>query len=231
MLEEFSLFVKLNVGGRTFLTSKQTLRSKGTNFLSLLLDKEEDGSMTIEKDDQGCILVDRSGELFAVVLEYLRTGFVFFDKNKFSKTQVENEFDFYQIVLQTGALSEDQKVNNELWKAVEVGVQKIQNEVEEWFEPYKVPLMKKIVAAAESGQFLSTGNLEPITIDTNFSSLGEPEYLFLRIIEAYLHRELNLDAKVQFHTRERCTVGLNVSVRTSHWVPSCWLADYFDTNK
>lgn len=62
--------VKLNVGGRKFETTEATLASKGDNFLTALVTSQ----MPTLRDDTGRIFIDRSGALFEVLLEYLRTS-------------------------------------------------------------------------------------------------------------------------------------------------------------
>lgn len=61
--------VRLNVGGMLFQTTRETL-SGGSGFFASLLDFEGEGS----KDENGDIFIDRSGELFSVILQSLRTS-------------------------------------------------------------------------------------------------------------------------------------------------------------
>merc|ERR1711941_232834 len=60
--------VSLDVGGHKFTTSLQTLRSVPDTFLSSMFS----GRFALEKDDNGCYFVDRDGEHFRCVLNYLR---------------------------------------------------------------------------------------------------------------------------------------------------------------
>ena len=48
-----SQLVKLNVGVKKFVTTQQTLRSKGENFLTALLDNIASGKITCVYDEQG----------------------------------------------------------------------------------------------------------------------------------------------------------------------------------
>ena len=59
--------VKLNVGGRAFHTTKDTL-SLCSYFQPVL-----DGRLPHGKDDHGRLFIDRSPELFAILLQFLRT--------------------------------------------------------------------------------------------------------------------------------------------------------------
>ena len=64
--------VELEVGGRRFVTSVQTLRRvKGTYF-----DAYFSGRYAMELAEDGSVFIDRDGEAFGHLLEYLRTGMV-----------------------------------------------------------------------------------------------------------------------------------------------------------
>ena len=69
-------WVKLNVGGRPFLTSRSTLRTRAPeSMLSRMLVAEEEGAMRAGvRDADGAILLDRDPDYFAAILNYLRTG-------------------------------------------------------------------------------------------------------------------------------------------------------------
>jgi uncharacterized protein YbaR (Trm112 family) len=64
--------VRLNVGGKIYQTTSETLFSKGPNFFSAILNNE--GSISSTVDETGAIFVDRNGRLFEAILDYLRTG-------------------------------------------------------------------------------------------------------------------------------------------------------------
>ena len=63
-----SSIVHLNVGGRVFQTSRETLY--GSAFFTSLLEHDFDG----DKDPDGNIFVDRDPKLFQVILNSLRTA-------------------------------------------------------------------------------------------------------------------------------------------------------------
>ena len=67
--------VQLNVGGKAFHTTADTLSLCGY-FKPVL-----DGRLQHGKDDHGRMFIDRSPELFAILLQFLRTCHVLF-KNK-----------------------------------------------------------------------------------------------------------------------------------------------------
>eukprot|EP01123_Difflugia_compressa_P010457 TRINITY_DN382_c8_g1_i1.p1 TRINITY_DN382_c8_g1~~TRINITY_DN382_c8_g1_i1.p1 ORF type:complete len:219 (-),score=42.26 TRINITY_DN382_c8_g1_i1:10-666(-) len=69
-------FVRLNVGGMIYCTTRSTLCSgcgNGENFFTSLFRNMKTG-METTTDDQGNIFIDRNGFLFSFILEYLRNG-------------------------------------------------------------------------------------------------------------------------------------------------------------
>jgi BTB/POZ domain len=70
--------VRLNVGGRRFMTTKTTLELRGPNLLTKLLERDADGTLKSVRDEKGYLFIDRSPATFSLVLEYLRTGKLFF---------------------------------------------------------------------------------------------------------------------------------------------------------
>ena len=88
--------VKLNVGGVRYITSKSTLSKLGDNFLTRLLENDENGKLPCQRDDEGYIFIDRNGKLFGIILDFLRVGRLFFS-NKIDPRQLQLELDFYGI--------------------------------------------------------------------------------------------------------------------------------------
>lgn len=62
--------VKLNVGGHRFVTTRSTLTRSGETFFNSLLS----GRIPAIKDELDHYFIDRDGQYFAVLLEFLRTG-------------------------------------------------------------------------------------------------------------------------------------------------------------
>ena len=60
--------VRLNVGGKLFQTTRDTL--SGSGFFTSLLDHALEG----DQDQDGTVFVDRDGDLFAEILNSLRTS-------------------------------------------------------------------------------------------------------------------------------------------------------------
>jgi len=88
--------VSLNVGGVIFKTTKATLTRGGSNYFASLFSAEKRG-MTPKKDENGCYFVDRSGELFQVILEYLRTNKLRLGEWKEKEDEIMDELEFYSI--------------------------------------------------------------------------------------------------------------------------------------
>ncbi|XP_064383119.1 uncharacterized protein LOC135331796 [Halichondria panicea] len=63
-------YVRLNIGGEIFATSKTTLLSAGESFFSSLLSERHESA----RDDTGAYFIDRSPKYFGSILHYLRTN-------------------------------------------------------------------------------------------------------------------------------------------------------------
>ncbi|XP_044746905.1 BTB/POZ domain-containing protein KCTD3 isoform X3 [Coccinella septempunctata] len=59
----------LNVGGKRFSTSRQTLTSIPDTFFTALIS----GRISSLRDEKGCIFIDRDPKIFSLILNYLRT--------------------------------------------------------------------------------------------------------------------------------------------------------------
>jgi len=87
-------WVRLNVGGKVFLTTKQTLSREPTSFLARLCKEEE--VLSSEKDDSGAYLIDRDSDYFSSILNYLRHGKLVLDKG-LSEEGLLEEAEFYNL--------------------------------------------------------------------------------------------------------------------------------------
>jgi hypothetical protein len=65
-------WIKLNVGGQTFMTTRTTLCHDPKSFLYRLC--QDDPDLNSDKDDSGAFLIDRDPSYFSPVLNYLRHG-------------------------------------------------------------------------------------------------------------------------------------------------------------
>ncbi|XP_002163777.1 BTB/POZ domain-containing protein KCTD5 [Hydra vulgaris] len=87
-------WVKLNVGGKVFLTTKTTLLKEPDCFLGRLA--TEDPDLPSDKDENGAYMIDRDPKYFSPILNYLRHGKVIIDDG-LSIEGVLEEACFYSI--------------------------------------------------------------------------------------------------------------------------------------
>ncbi|CAD6187120.1 unnamed protein product [Caenorhabditis auriculariae] len=64
-------WVRLNVGGKVFQTTRSTLMREPGSFLHRLC---QDGDLPTDKDESGAYLIDRDADFFSPILNYLRHG-------------------------------------------------------------------------------------------------------------------------------------------------------------
>ncbi|KAI1707656.1 BTB/POZ domain-containing protein [Ditylenchus destructor] len=88
-------WVRLNVGGKLFQTTKSTLSTHPESFLARLAN----GNIPSEKDDTGAFLIDRNFEQFGTILNYFRSGVVNLDRNEKAMKDLLCEADFYNVQL------------------------------------------------------------------------------------------------------------------------------------
>lgn len=68
-MQDKESIVKLNVGSRIFVTTKETLMREETIFKVMLFT-----SLPLDQDEQGALKIDRNPEHFPIILDHLRTG-------------------------------------------------------------------------------------------------------------------------------------------------------------
>jgi len=95
--------VKLNVGGRRFLSRYATLTRNGSedNFFMPLLS----GRFPVERDEKGYIFIDRNPAYFEALLDYLRSG-EFHCPPGLSPKRLMNEANFYGIQFDGAAVND-----------------------------------------------------------------------------------------------------------------------------
>ncbi|KAL1513051.1 hypothetical protein ABEB36_002530 [Hypothenemus hampei] len=81
----------LNVGGKRFTTSKQTLTLIPDTFFTALLN----GRISSLNDERGCIFIDRDPKVFSVILNYLRTREI--DLQGIDLRTLRHEAEYYNI--------------------------------------------------------------------------------------------------------------------------------------
>ena len=98
--------VKLNVGGKKFLTRYGTLAQNGSQenfFVSLL-----SGRFPVESDEKGYIFIDRSAKYFEVILDFLRSGELNCPKS-LSMKRIIQEANYYGVNIGDAYLSTTSK--------------------------------------------------------------------------------------------------------------------------
>ncbi|XP_034053125.1 BTB/POZ domain-containing protein KCTD5 isoform X4 [Gymnodraco acuticeps] len=86
-------WVRLNVGGTVFLTTRHTLLKEQTSFLYRLCQQQDLHSDT---DDSGAYVIDRDPTYFGPILNYLRHGKLVYNK-ELAEEGVLEEAEFYNI--------------------------------------------------------------------------------------------------------------------------------------
>lgn len=97
--------IKLNVGGKVFETTLQTLGNYPNSLLGtfLLFLPTYPGTMfqprnrDIISADNDSYFFDRNGKIFEKVLEFYRTGTVDWNPEKISLSSLQAEFDYFQL--------------------------------------------------------------------------------------------------------------------------------------
>jgi len=94
--------VRLNVGGRLFVTSLLTLNAAGSSAISQLLEQQVTRPGSVLQDEAGVLFIDRDPDLFTVVLNYLRTGKLILEGSKATEAQIIDELSFLGIPIVNG---------------------------------------------------------------------------------------------------------------------------------
>jgi len=105
--------VTLNVGGEKFVTTWSTLTRINNSYFTSLL---SNNSWKQQLDGKGRIFIDRNGELFTYILDYLRTGEIDFPELDLYRPRVIREAEFYNLTtlalnLRKPSKNLDSKVN------------------------------------------------------------------------------------------------------------------------
>ncbi|XP_022784312.1 BTB/POZ domain-containing protein KCTD21-like, partial [Stylophora pistillata] len=85
--------INLNVGGRRFTTSLQTLTKDPDSMLAAMFS----GKFEVKPSEDGAFFIDRDGEHFRFILNYLRDGELIIPEDAKFLKELEAEAKFYQI--------------------------------------------------------------------------------------------------------------------------------------
>jgi hypothetical protein len=86
------MLVKLNIGGSIFWTSDETLMSRGSNMLSVMV-RHENPAQLID----GAYFIDRDPKIFRWILNYLRGSNVLPDKESPKFAMIKEEAEYFSI--------------------------------------------------------------------------------------------------------------------------------------
>uniref|UniRef100_A0A1I7T8T3 BTB domain-containing protein n=2 Tax=Caenorhabditis tropicalis TaxID=1561998 RepID=A0A1I7T8T3_9PELO len=89
-----SNWVRLNVGGKVFQTTRSTLMRESGSFLYRLC--QDELGLPTDKDDTGAYLIDRDPDFFSPILNYLRHGKLILNPGV-SEEGILAEADFYNL--------------------------------------------------------------------------------------------------------------------------------------
>lgn len=90
----FSSKIKLNVGGKIYKTTLDTLRKDPDSMLNAMFS----GKFELKADEEdGAYFIDRDGKLFRYILNYLRDGDLLYPEDQTAKEQLLKEAKFYQV--------------------------------------------------------------------------------------------------------------------------------------
>lgn len=87
--------VELNVGGTLFSTMRSTLCSVEGTLLNAIFS----GKMDCQRDKEGRYFIDRAPDLFKIILEYLRTGYLLWPGSEIEKQRLKIELEHFGFPL------------------------------------------------------------------------------------------------------------------------------------
>jgi len=206
--------VKLNVGGTRLVTTMTTLSTRGPNFLTVLIENDKQGKICSQRDERGYYFIDRSGDVFKVVLEYLRTGHLHLPQGM-SQKQIEIECDYYQVTLPKKTTNKMKrefsqkdgptKKLSQLWKKIS----KVEKSVREWLQEnqnfilqYCIDSLTKYDKKHASLYFSSSTGDPPFVASTGSSSVSlpcrpDPDSFWVELLCNIIANEWNISASFQ----------------------------------
>uniref|UniRef100_A0A7E4WBZ9 BTB domain-containing protein n=1 Tax=Panagrellus redivivus TaxID=6233 RepID=A0A7E4WBZ9_PANRE len=144
-----SPFVKLNVGGKKFTIARTTLC--GTDSM---LKRMIESPLETHLDDDGHILVDRDGDVFVFIVQYLRDGKVDFPEEPSIVNRIRNEAEYFGLSKLTEVCDKYAEENVFNIDACRRAV-------------HTIPERNALIAKNETIVFLCLGGLKNSTFGTN----------------------------------------------------------------
>jgi len=200
--------VNLNVGGTKFTTTMSTLRLHGENFFTTMIDNDTQGKVRALRDDKGFFFVDRNGELFKVILDYLRSG-AWNIPPSISLERVNTELDFYRIDAATPSDKNVLEKVTQFQQTVSQSGSELAQEARAWLQDnhllvlgamkkdldeekttsvfrFRVPLAKPL-----------SGNTPDWMFDRSLRVPGKHGLLFFKILASLITKEWSFPAKAE----------------------------------
>src|SRR5271163_2065312 len=84
--------IKLDVGGYKFSTTLTTLTADTDCMLAAMFS----GRFIVEKNEEGCVFIDRDGQYFHYILNWLRNGTLPPIEDQFEREYLLVEYKYYQ---------------------------------------------------------------------------------------------------------------------------------------
>ncbi|XP_075040204.1 BTB/POZ domain-containing protein KCTD17 [Mixophyes fleayi] len=182
-------WVRLNVGGTVFLTTKQTLCQEPNSFLCRLC---QESQLLSETDETGAFLIDRDPSYFDAILRYLRYGKLIIDKN-ISIEGVLEEAEFYNIATLV-------KIIHDRMEQAEVNKPQ-QKHVYRVLQCQEAELAQMVSTMSDSWKFEQLLN---VGSPYNYSSEGQPE--FLCVVSKELPNKLKTCVPEACSTAQSCDI-------------------------
>lgn len=89
-----SHLVGLNVGGRIFVTSRDTLTRDPESMLACML---TEGLPAASQDKDGNLVIDRDGDTFKYILNFLRDGSCVYPLDFHTRAELLREANYFQV--------------------------------------------------------------------------------------------------------------------------------------
>ncbi|XP_063794882.1 BTB/POZ domain-containing protein KCTD17 [Pseudophryne corroboree] len=183
-------WVRLNVGGTVFLTTKQTLCQEPNSFLCRLC---QESQLLSETDETGAFLIDRDPSYFGAILRYLRYGKLVIDKNVPIEGVLE-EAEFYNIASLV-------KIIHERMEEAEVSKSQ-QKHVYRVLQCQEAELAQMVSTMSDNWKFEQLVN---VGSPYSYSSEGQPE--FLCVVSRELQNKLKICGPEACCTAQSCDIA------------------------